>query len=93
MSDERKWASWQELGRSTLSNWDSFRELTIFQFVVKYDDDVFDKYIQAPTLDEAKNILLDQMIEEEIDLDLVSFLHAGVPSNDILSKLTRKIKD
>lgn len=93
MSDERKWASWQELGRSTLGNWDPYRELTIYQFVVKYDDDVFDKYIQAPTLDEAKNILLDQMIEEEIDLSLVSFPHVGVPCNDVLNRLTRKIKD
>jgi hypothetical protein len=93
MSNERKWASWKELGRGTLTNWDRERDLTIYQFVIAYEDSTYDKYIQAPTLDEAKTIILEQMVEEEVDLDLVSFLHVGIPCNDILSRITRRTKD
>ena len=93
MSDERKWANWSELGRHSLNNYDPIRNLTIYQFVIQYDKLVYDKYIQAASMDDAKSILLDQMEEEEVDLDAVSFLHVTIPSNDILHKLTRKALD
>lgn len=93
MSNERKWQNWSELGGHSLNNYDPIRELTIFQFVVQYDKTIFDKYIQAPSMDDAKRILLDQMEDEEVDLKDVSFFHITVPSNDILHKLTRKALD
>jgi hypothetical protein len=93
MSDERKWAHWSELGRHSLNNYDTTRNLTIYQFVIQYDKLVYDKYIQAASVDDAKSILLDQMEDEEVDLIAVSFLHVTIPSNDILHKLTRKTLD
>lgn len=93
MSDERKWKNRAELGRHSLNNYDPVRELTIYQFVIQYDKDIYDKYIQAASMDDAKSILLDQMEEEEVDLTDVSFLHITIPSNDILHKLTRKDLD
>lgn len=93
MSDERKWQNWSQLGRHTLDNYDPNRNLTIYQFVIKYEDLTYDKYIQAASMDDAKRIILDQMEEDEVDLKIVSFLHITIPSNDILHKLTRKALD
>lgn len=93
MSNERKWANWKELGGSSLKNYDPIRNLTIYQFVVEYDGTWFDKYIQAGSLDEAKDIYLDQAEEDDIDLDKLRIHSVVVPSNDILSRLTRQIKD
>lgn len=93
MSNERKWANWKELGGSTLRNYDIHKGLTMYQFVVKYDGQWFDKYIQAPSLDEAKDIYLDQAEEDDLDLTKLSIYSIVVPANDILDRLTRQTKD
>lgn len=93
MSNERKWANWKDLGGSSLRNWDQHRSLTIYQFVVQYDGQWMDKYIQATTLEEAKDIYLDQAEDDDLDLTKLNIYSIVVPSNDILNKLTSQIKD
>lgn len=92
MSDERKWASWEELGRGSLSNYDQYRQLTIYQFVAIYDGECFDKYIQAHSIGEAQEIFLNQVEEDELDLAKFSVYSVCIPANDVLDQLTRKTK-
>lgn len=93
MSNERKWANWKELGGSTLRNWDHHRNLTIYQFIVQYDGLWIDKYIQATTIEEAKDIYLDMAEEDDLDLTKLNIHSITVPSNDILARLTMQTKD
>lgn len=93
MSDERQWANRKELGRSALTNYDPLRKLTMYQFVASYDGDFFDKYVQAITLEEAKEIFLDLAIEDELDLTKLDIYSLSVPANDILNRLTIKTRD
>jgi hypothetical protein len=93
MSNERKWANRKELGNSALVNYDSLRNLTMFQFVASYDGDFFDKYVQAKTIDEAKEIFLDLAIEDELDLTKLDIYSLSVPANDVLKRLTLKTRD
>jgi hypothetical protein len=92
MSDERQWADWKELGRGSLRNFDRDQQLTIYQFIISMDSHYYDKYIQAHDLDEAKDIVVDQIIEEGVDLATVTFYLITIPSNDILHNLTMRTK-
>lgn len=93
MSYERQWADRTQLGRGSLNNYDDVRDLTVYQFIVNVEGEFYDKYIQAPELDEAKSIMLDHMIEEDVDLATVTFYLITVPTNDVLSSMTKRMKN
>lgn len=94
MSNERQWANRKELGSGSLNNYDPLQGYTVYQFVLVVGGEYIDKYIQAPDMYEAKDILMDQILDDpDIDISEIKIHYEAIPSNDILRKLTGRKRD